>query len=98
MGTFQVEIEIGDPQGERYERVLATVDTGSSYTVVPRLVLQRLGVQPYTTGRFKMADGRVVEDELGQTWIRIQDRSAIRLVVFGNEGAEPVLGADAMEG
>jgi carbon-monoxide dehydrogenase small subunit len=98
LGTFKVDIEVGDPQGERWERLEATVDTGSSYSVVPRPLLQELGVTPYTSGKFKMADGRVVEDELGQTWIRVADRSAIRLVVFGERDAEPVLGADAMEG
>jgi carbon-monoxide dehydrogenase small subunit len=98
MGTFQVEIEIGDPQGERWEKLLVTVDTGSIYTSVPRALLARLGVQPYSKARFRLADGRVVEDDIGQTWIRLDGKSAIRMVIFGNEGSEPLLGADTMEG
>ncbi|MDZ4278278.1 MAG: 2Fe-2S iron-sulfur cluster-binding protein [Dehalococcoidia bacterium] len=98
MGTFPVEIEIGDPQGERYEPLTVTVDTGAIYTVVPRTVLERLGVRPYRTARFRLADGRVVEDEIGQTWIRVAGERGVRMVVFGDEGAEPVLGADTMEG
>jgi carbon-monoxide dehydrogenase small subunit len=98
MGTFKVDVEIGDPQGERYERIAATVDTGSTYTVLPRALLTRLGVRPHARGRFRLADGRVAEDEIGRTWIRIDGRSEITLVVFGDEGAVPLLGAYALEG
>ena len=65
MGTFSVEIEIGDPPGERFEELSALVDTGSTYTVVPRQLLEHLGVLPYRTVPFRLADGRVVEGELG---------------------------------
>ena len=98
MGTFQVEIEIGDPQGERYERVSALVDTGSTYTVVPRPLLEQLGVVPRERMPFRLADGRVVEEDVGQTWIRIDGRSVVTLVVFGEEGASSLLGAYALEG
>ena len=36
MGTFQVAIEIGDPYGQRYETVDALVDSGATYTSMPR--------------------------------------------------------------
>ena len=98
MGTFQVEIEIGDPQGERYERIPALVDTGSTYTVLPRALLTRLGVEASDRDRFRLADGRVVEQDLGQTWLRVDGRSVITIVVFGDEGASPLLGAYALEG
>jgi clan AA aspartic protease len=98
VGTFRVDIEIGDPQGERYERVEALVDTGSTYTVVPRSMLERLGVRRHARDRFRLADGRVMEEDVGQTWIRIDSRSAIRLVVFGDEDVAPLLGADTLEG
>ena len=98
MGTFSVEIEIGDPQGERFERVAVTVDTGSTYTVVPKPVLERLGVRPFRNARFRLADGRTFDQDVGQTWIRIAGNGAVRLVAFGEAGDEAVLGADTMEG
>ena len=98
MGTFQAEIEIGDPQGERWESVSALVDTGSSYTVIPTPLLARLGVEPSDHDRFRLADGRVVEKDLGQTWLRIHGRRVITIVVFGDEGVPPLLGAYALEG
>ena len=47
MGTFGVTIEIGDPQGQRFEAMNALVDTGATYTVVPASLLVRLSVTPY---------------------------------------------------
>jgi predicted aspartyl protease len=98
MGTFTVEIEIGDPQGERWERFEATVDTGSLFTVVPRRLLERLGVQPCFRGRFLLGDGRVIEEDVGQTWIRVEGKSGIRMVAFGGGGPEAILGADTLDG
>ena len=43
MGIFQVELEIGDPQGKRFKRfktISALVDTGASYTLMPASFLE----------------------------------------------------------
>ena len=98
MGTFPVEIEIGDPQGDHFEQVSALVDTGSTYTVVPRSLLERLGVERHERAKFRLADGRTMEEDVGRTWLRIDGRAEITLVVFGNEGTTPLLGAYALEG
>jgi clan AA aspartic protease len=93
-----VELEIGDPQGGRYEKVSVPVDTGSAYTVVPRSMLERLGVKPFRRARFRLADGRTFDQEIGQTWVRFNGIEAIRIVAFGDQGDEPLLGADTLQG
>ncbi|MBI4311341.1 MAG: aspartyl protease family protein [Chloroflexi bacterium] len=98
MGTFRQTIEIGDPQGRRYERVEALVDTGASYTTLPASLLRKLGVEPYEDVEFHVADGRRVVRSIGQTWIRIEGRRVMTIVVFGDEGASPLLGAYSLEG
>ena len=47
MGTFNANIEIGSPDGSRFETVNALVDTGSSLTAIPAPILHRLGVTPH---------------------------------------------------
>ena len=42
MGTVIVPLGIGDPQGRRFENIEAIVDTGSTFTAIPRGTLQRL--------------------------------------------------------
>lgn len=98
MGTFRVTIEIGDPVGERYERVEALVDTGATYTVVPAFTLRRLGVVPHVRDAFLLADGRRVEREIGHTWVRVDGRAVITLVVFGEPDDPAALGAHTLEG
>ena len=98
VGTFTVQIEVGDPQGQRFERVEALVDAGSTFTVLPRSLLESLGVEAHAVAKFRIADERVIERPVGRTWIRIDGRSEMTLVVFGEEGATPLLGAYALEG
>jgi len=97
MGVFSIPIECGDPQGEQFEGVDALVDTGASHTALPASMLRRLGVQPREQGRFQLADGSVVLRDVGQTWVRINGRSVITVVVFADEGAVPLLGAVTLE-
>ena len=47
VGTFSVEIEVGNPSREEFVAVEALVDTGAIYTMLPEDLLERLGVEPY---------------------------------------------------
>ncbi len=98
MGTFSVPIEIGNPDGTRYESVNAMVDTGASYTVIPATLLQELRVPAHDRVAFIMADGSQILRDVGRTWIRVGEKSEITLVVFGNDDAEALLGAYALQG
>ena len=98
MGTFRVSIEVGDPGGQRYEMVETLVDTGATYTALPAPLLHSLGVEPHVRDTFVLADGRRVERDIGRTWIRVGGRTELTLVVFGESGAPPLLGAYALEG
>ena len=98
MGTFRVSIEVGDPLGQRYEAVEALVDTGATYVTLPAPLLHGLGVVAHTRDTFVLADGRRVELDIGRTWIRVDGRAELTLVVFGEPGTPPLLGAYALEG
>lgn len=98
MGTFRVTVELGDPSGRAFEPIEALVDTGATYTVIPAPVLERLGVSRHVSDKFVLADGREVQLDIGQTWIRLDGRSVITLVVFGEREATPLIGAYTLEG
>ena len=97
MSTFQIEIGIGDPQGLRYEYVNALVDSGSTYNILPASMLRRLGIEIQGSGTFRLADGRRVERDLGQTRVRINGQEATAPVIFGDETTQPLLGAVTLE-
>ena len=98
MGVFSVPVEIGDPQGERFEPVDAVVDTGATYTLAPASLLRRLGVEARTRSPFELADGSLREFDIGQTEVRIDGQETTTLVVFGDEDMQPLLGAYTLEG
>jgi len=98
VGTFRVRIEIGDPGAERFETVEALVDTGATYTTISAALLDRLGVVPHARDTFLLADGRRVERDIGRTWVRVDGRVELTLVVFGDPDTPPLLGAYTLEG
>ena len=84
--------------GERSLEIEATVDTGAAYTTLPTSMLRELGVEPRGTRAFLLADGRRVEMDHGQAWATIDGESVVTIVVFGEDGAPPLLGAYTLEG
>ena len=97
MGTFRIEMGVGDPQGQRYEYVDALVDSGSTYNILPASMLRRLGIEVQGTGTFKIADGRRIEREMGETRVRLNGEDYTAPVIFGDEGVQPLLGAVTLE-
>ena len=98
MGTFRVTMEIGDAQGQRWEPLEALVDTGSTFTWIPRDILDRLGIQPEFREEFQTADGRIIERNMAQTRARLDGQERITIVVFGSPGDSTLLGAYTLEG
>ena len=97
MGTFRITAQVGSLTGDRLQPVELLVDTGASYTQVPASFLQRLGVLPRARRRFRLADGRQIELEIGQARIQLDGDEGITVVVFGPDGAGAVLGAVTLE-
>ena len=97
LGVFYYPVEVGDPSGTRFERVEALVDTGASYSAFPASQLRRLGVTPHDRRRFRIGSGLSVEFDLGRTWIRLDGKAEVVLVLFGDEGLGSVLGAHSLE-
>src|SRR5437899_917079 len=97
MGHFRVSIEVGRRGGERFAHLEALVDTGATYTWVPRDVLEGLGVVPDEEWPFELADGREVRYPVAWMRIRIGERAQPTIVVFGEPGSEPILGVVTLE-
>ena len=98
MGTFSVDLDIGDSLGEVWETLQALVDTGSSYTWIPRRLLEGLGVHPQFQREFETADGRIVQRDMAVTMVRWDGETMPTLVVFGDDDDAVLLGAYTMEG
>jgi len=97
VGHFRYRIEIGSPQGTLFEPLDALVDTGATYTWIPRPVLQKLGIVPAFKREFLLADGRRIQRDVAQVVARINGQSLYTLCIFGDEKSEPLLGMVTLE-
>ena len=98
MGTFNQPIRLDSTDGERSLQLDALVDTGSFYTIVPTSLLRGLGTVPTEKVGLELADGRRVAWDIGEARATVDGRTVTTLVVFGEDGVEPVLGAYTLEG
>ena len=97
MGHFHVPVQVGSRSGGRFAPLDALVDTGATYTWVPRDVLDALGVVPEEEWPFELADGREVRYPVAWAQIRIGQRVQPTIVVFGTPGSESILGVVTLE-
>ncbi len=98
MGTFRIPIEVATLSGNQFDRLEALVDTGATYTSWPGDRLEQLGVRPEEEWPFVLADGREVARQVAWARVRIGGRSQPTIVIFGDPGSEPLLGAFTLEG
>ena len=97
-GDFRVSIQIARVKGERFEPLRALVDTGSTFTWVPRDVLERLGVSPEQEWPFELADGREQRYPVAWVQIRVEERGEQpTIVAFAPPGSEPIPGVVTLE-
>ncbi len=97
MSTFLYPIEIGDVNQGQFQPIEAWVDTGASYTWIPRPILERLGYLPTGRRRFRVANGSIIERDTCRVHLRIGQEVQYTLCVFGDDDSEPLIGATALE-
>ena len=98
MGATHVNVTIrnpADPQRSWTDRFL--VDTGAFDSLVPRELLQAIGLEPRGRRQYTLADGRSVVLEMTIAEIEFEGEVVGGTVVFGEEGSESLLGVTALE-
>lgn len=79
------------------ETVDFLVDSGATYSVVPAEVLGRLGIEPHSEQRFRLANGERIVRQKGTALFKLGDRTGGADVIFGNPGDSNLLGAFTLE-
>ena len=97
MGTFPYPIILYSRDGSRKQRVEALVGTGTTYTWVPRPILEELGYKPSFKRRLRLADGKVIERDGCEAVVEIDGNRLTTIAIFGDPGSEALLGAVTLE-
>ena len=98
MGTFSYPIEVISADGTRSETVNALVDTGSTFTCLPASLLHELGIVPSRRIQSELPDGSILDDEVGEAYVRVAGIERPTIVTFADENAPPVIGKYTLEG
>jgi len=97
MGILKITVQVGNPEATVFEDLEVTVDTGSSYTAVPGVMLERLGVAVDDSAPSILANGSEVPVDVGETTIRLERRQFHTPVIFAGEGEPALLGVVTLE-
>ena len=97
MGHVQVKTAISSVDGTRTREVDAMVDTGATYTFMPRSMLRELGIVPTRVTEFELASGGTARYERGEALVRINGFAQVTPVVFGEDDVEPLIGVVTLE-
>ncbi len=73
------------------------MDTGATYTWVPRPILEELGYEPSFKRRLRLADGKVIERDGCEVVVEIDGNRLTTIAIFGDPGSEALLGAVTLE-
>ena len=101
MGTFSVGCKIENAVDRTRQVKLARVlvDTGSEYTWVPAMALEKIGIaREKKDVEFIMANGQRITRSVGFAIIRVEKAFTIDEVVFAEKGDLLLLGARSLEG
>ncbi len=100
MGFVQVPVKLHSVKnGSSPIEVEMLVDTGAIFTLVPRRVLQELGVEASGKRVFQTIDGSPIEREVGVVQMEVQGQQPPGPVpvIFGEDEDGSVLGVTALE-
>lgn len=99
MGIISIKVKVSNPADSgKVREVACLVDTGAVYTLVPGDILESLGIKPHSERTFFLANGDEITRKMGTAAFEYQGRRGDSLVIFGEEGDNPLLGATTLEG
>lgn len=97
MGLVKVRFGLFNPLAPKEPvEVDGVVDAGAVYSVIPRRILEELGVKPLERRRSKAFGGRV-ERDIGEVGVELMGRRRTVTVIFGEADDITVLGVTALE-
>ena len=98
MGATHVTVTIRNPADpDRAWEGLFLVDTGATDSLVPGQHLEAIGLRPKGRRVYELADGNEITVKVTTADIEFMGETVGGTVLFGEAGAEPLLGVTALE-
>lgn len=97
MGYVKVRVKIRKIYKPELEAIKEPLAHRLKYTMIRRKFLEELYIKPRGKRKFKTADGRLVEREVGAAEIEINGQSTYSIIIFGENSDAEVLGVTTLE-
>lgn len=98
MGLTKVILEITNPEDKsKTVKGEFLVDSGAFYTVLPKRIVEKLGLKPDYKQQFNLADGTSITRQVGNAYIVFEGRRTASPVILGKEEDSPLMGALTLE-
>jgi len=98
VGTTHITVTVKNPAArDRTWQGEFLVDTGAIESVIPRQHLEAIGVEPFGSRTYELADGSRLQLDMGGAVLEFMDETVMGTVVFVDDDAEPLLGLTALE-
>ncbi len=98
MGATHVTVRITNPADpNRFWEGLFLVDTGATDSLAPRSALDSIGLKPKGHRTYGLADGSEIRLDITTADIEFMGEIVGGTIIFGDNGAEPLLGVTALE-
>ncbi len=96
MGITYIEGRVKGPT-KKQKTVKFLIDSGATYSLLPKKVWKAIGLKPKRKVSFTLADGTTVERAVSEMYIILQQGQAYTPVVLGEEGDQALLGVVTLE-
>ncbi len=97
MGFTNVKVRVINPENKKGFETDAMVDTGALYSIIPKSLLEGIGIEKREKRMFKLANGERIERPIGGAIFLYNGFSGISPVIFGEEKDSALLGVVTLE-
>jgi len=96
MGLTYIDAQVKGPSGKQ-ENVKFLIDSGATYSLLPKAIWEAIGLTPKRRMSFTLADGTTVERSISEAFVILAQGEAHTPVILGEEGDEALLGVVTLE-
>lgn len=98
MALTHLKILVSHPaQSKKSTDLNFLIDSGAVYSVIPKPILENLGIKPDEERTFTLANGQRIVRKLGGARFEYSGHRGHASVIFGEKGDSILLGATSLE-
>lgn len=96
MGITYIDGRVRGPTAKE-ENIRFLIDSGATYSLLPKSVWEAIELQPKRELTFSLADGSLVERSVSECYVLLPQGEAHTPVILGETGDEALLGVVTLE-